>query len=55
MYPCNGNFDIWTWNTAQNEVYSNDIFSKSANIRRKLRIWYHLLKKSLIENFSFVR
>ena len=30
-----------------------DFFSKCDQIRRKLRIWYYLLKKSLMENFSF--
>ena len=30
-----------------------DFFSKCNPIRRKLRIWSHLLKKSLIENFIF--
>ena len=30
-----------------------DFFSKCDQIRRKLRIWSHLLKKSLIENFIF--
>ena len=30
-----------------------DFFSKCAQIRRKLRIWPHLLKNSLIENFIF--
>ena len=30
-----------------------DLFSKCDQIRRKLRIWSHLLKKSLIENFNF--
>ena len=28
-----------------------DFFSKCDQIRRKLRIWSHLLKKSLMENF----
>ena len=31
----------------------NDFFSKYDQIRRKLRIWSHLLKKSLAENFIF--
>ena len=31
-----------------------DIFSKCDQIRRKLRIWLHLLKKSLMENFIFL-
>ena len=30
-----------------------DFFSKCDQIRRKLRIWSHLLNKSLIENFIF--
>ena len=30
-----------------------DFFSKCNQIHRKLRMWSHLLKKSLIENFSF--
>ena len=31
-----------------------DLFSKCDEIRRKLRIWLHLLKKSLMENFIFL-
>ena len=30
-----------------------DYFGKRDQIRRKLRIWSHLLKKSLMENFIF--
>ena len=30
-----------------------DFFNKCDQIRRKLRIWSHLLKKSLMENFNF--
>ena len=30
-----------------------DFFDKSDQIRRKLRIWWDLLKKSLMENFIF--
>ena len=30
-----------------------DFFSKCDQIRRKLRIWSHLLKKSLMQNFIF--
>ena len=30
-----------------------DFFSKCDQIRRKLQIWSHLLKKSLMENFNF--
>ena len=35
--------------TAQNK----DFFSKCDQIRRELRIWSYLLKKSLMENFIF--
>ena len=39
-------------NTAQNMKFPiKDLFSKCDHIRWKLRIWLHLLKKSLIENF----
>ena len=31
-----------------------DLFSKCNQIRKKLRIWSHLLKKSLMENFIFL-
>ena len=31
----------------------NHFFSKCDQIRKKLRIWSHLLKKSLMENFNF--
>ena len=30
-----------------------DFFSKCGQIRRKLHIWSHLLKKSLMQNFFF--
>ena len=40
--------------TAQKTKFSiTDFFSKCDQIRRKLRIWSHLLKKSLLENFIF--
>ena len=40
--------------TAQKmKFYIKDFFSKCDQIRRFLRIWSHLLKKSLIENFIF--
>ena len=35
------------------EFSVKDSFSKCDQIRRKLRIWSHLLKKSLIKNFIF--
>ena len=40
--------------TAQKMKFSiEDFFSKCDQIPRKLRIWSHLLKKSLMENFIF--
>ena len=42
------------WYTAQKLKFSiKDFFSNCDQIRRKLRIWLHLLKKSLMENFIF--
>ena len=35
------------------KFYIKDFFSNCDQIRRKLRIWSHLLKKSLMENFIF--
>ena len=41
--------------TAQKIKFSiKDFFSKYDQIHSFLRIWSHLLKKSLIENFFFV-
>ena len=41
-------------NTAQKMTFSiKDFFSKCDQIRRNLRIWSHLLKKSFMENFIF--
>ena len=40
--------------TAQRMKFSiKDFFSKCDQISRKMRIWSHLLKKSLMENFIF--
>ena len=40
--------------TAQKmKFYNRDFLSKCDQILRKLRIWSHLLKKSLVENFIF--
>ena len=39
-------------NTAQKMKFSmKNFFSKCEQIRRKLRMWSHLLKKSLMQNF----
>ena len=41
-------------NTAQKmKIFIKDFFSKCDQFRSFLRIWAHLLKKSLIENFIF--
>ena len=57
------NFKILNWNsgklkhsthTAQKMKFSiKDFFSKCDQIRSKLRIWSHLPKKCLMENFTF--
>ena len=40
--------------TAQKKKFSiKNFFCKCDQVRRKLRIWSHLLKKSLMENFIF--
>ena len=45
--------NLWT-NTAQKKKFSiKHFFSKYDQIRSFLRIWSHLLKKSLMENFIF--
>ena len=41
------------WTTQKMKFSIKDFFSKCEQIRRKLRIWSQLLKKSLIENFIF--
>ena len=44
---------LWKTPTAQKmKFFINDFFSKY-QIRRKLPIWSHLLKESLMENFIF--
>ena len=53
------NFLVWKFRenakiTAPKMKFSiKDFFSKCDQIRRKMRIWSHLLKKSLMENFIF--
>ena len=45
---------IFPWITAQKmKFFIKDFFSKCEQIRSLLRIWSHLLKKSLMENFIF--
>ena len=41
-------------NAAEKKKFSiKDFSSKCDQIRKKLQIWLHLLKKFLMENFSF--
>ena len=48
------NFQVPSQITAQKmKFFIKDFFSKCDQICRNLRIWSHLLKKSLIGNFSF--
>ena len=42
-------FDLWTYDLVDHCTKMN-LFSKCDQIRRKVRIWSHLLKKSLVEN-----
>ena len=47
-------FDLWLHCTAQKMKFSiKNFFSKYDHIRSFLRIWSHLLKKSLMENLIF--
>ena len=50
-------FKTWTWtyiNSAQKmKFFIKDFFSKCDQICSFLRIWSHLLKKSLMENFIY--
>ena len=39
--------------TQKMKISIKDVFSKCYQIHSKLRIWSHLLKKSLTENFIF--
>ena len=39
--------------TQKMKFSTKEFFSKCDQIRIKLRIWLHLLKKSLMENFTF--
>ena len=48
-------FQSCLFNTAQKIKFSiKDFSSKCDQIRRKLWIWSHMLKKSLMENFIFL-
>ena len=44
---------IWKNTLHKNKFFMKDFFNKCDQIRRKLRIWSPLVKKSLMENFIF--
>ena len=45
---------LWKLGTAQKMTFSiKDFFSQCDQICKKLRIWSHLLKESLMESFIF--
>ena len=58
---CMANLTIVIWiflkiiNAQKMKFSIEDLFSKCDQIRKKLRIWSHLLKKSSMENFFFVQ
>ena len=47
------NWDFISIYCTKRKFSIKDFFSKCDQIRRKLRIWSHLLKKSLMENLIF--
>ena len=44
---------LWEPSAQKMKFFIKDFFSKYDQIRRKLRIWSHLLKKSLMANVTF--
>ena len=48
-----GKFIVYAVTAQKMKLSIKDFFSKCDQIPRKLRIWSHLLKKSLTENFIF--
>ena len=54
LHDCTFNFDELKTITAQKmKLPIKDFFSKCDQIRSLLRIWSHLLKKSLMKDFVF--
>ena len=45
--------DLYLYTAKKMKFSIKDFFSKCDQIRRKLRIWSHLLRKSLMKNFIF--
>ena len=46
---------IIVYTTQKMKLSIKDLFGKCEQIRSFLRIWSHLLKKSVMENFTFVQ
>ena len=53
LVPLNNLQEFQVTCTAQNTFSIKDFFSKRDQIRWKLRIWSHLLRKNLMENIIF--
>ena len=53
IFKEDGKLDFLTDTAQRIKLSVKDFFSKCEQIRRKLRIWSHLLKKSLMANFIF--
>ena len=53
IFKEDGKLDFLTDTAQKIKLSIKDFFSKCEQIRRKLQIWSHLLKKSLLENFIF--
>ena len=52
FYECKENQVVRVQREVWIKFSIKDFFSKCDQIRKKLRIWLHLLKKSLMENFN---
>ena len=53
IFKEDGKLDFLTDTAQKIKLSIKDFFSKCEQIRRKLQIWSHLLKKSLMKNFIF--
>ena len=53
MYSTPAKTEKLSTNAQKNKFSIKDFFSKCDQIRRKLKIWSHLLKKFLLKNFIF--
>ena len=53
IFNCLQRISSQTYHCTKDEVLNYNFFSKCDQIHRKLKIWSHLLKKFLMENFIF--